>query len=148
VGLTDTKKRMTMMTMANTLDKLPFKLRGRDYNWEAWFDGRAWRLVRGEDYECKTASMRNLVAQTARRRGIRVATQLDGEAVCVQAWPERGVVKVIPPQHHEEIDPALLMETMKGAVSVAPDWLSAPAGKKPERVMSRTDRMRAQREKP
>lgn len=46
----------------------PPQRRRHDYN--AILDGKTWELIRGEDYDCSTKSMRNMLyAEAANRKG-------------------------------------------------------------------------------
>jgi hypothetical protein len=41
-------------------------------DWDAWFDGRAWELTRGEDFDKNVESFRGSVLYEAKKREIKV----------------------------------------------------------------------------
>jgi hypothetical protein len=60
------------------------------YPWDLWLDGQVWKLVRGTDYECTSASMRTSAQQVGKNRNKDVRTNMimDGKGIVVQAKGE------------------------------------------------------------
>ena len=56
-------------------------VRGRapHYPWEAWTDGSAWRIKRGEDFATPAPAMRSVITAYASRNGLRVQTTVADE---------------------------------------------------------------------
>lgn len=53
------------------------KLDGRHtYDWETMSDGQVWQLKRGEDFNCKSKSVRAAALSWAKRRGLRVKIRM------------------------------------------------------------------------
>jgi hypothetical protein len=73
--------------MARRLDAFPAPT-GTRYPWSEWLDGSVWELVRGADFDSKTATFRTNVQTQAKKRGGRArskAVTADGrEAVVIQ----------------------------------------------------------------
>lgn len=63
-------------------DGLPQRRPRTRFDFEQWADGRAWKFVRGEDYESSTDTFRYNVKRWAKARGLEVELQsypaLDG----------------------------------------------------------------------
>lgn len=59
------------------------------YDWDAWLDGDAWLLVRGDDFNCAVESMRQQAHAAAARRGKRVRThRKNADTIVIKAYPE------------------------------------------------------------
>lgn len=72
--------------MATKVKQMPRPASGRRrYPWDEWLNGEAWKLRRGVDFESEIYNFRNLAHLTARRRGLRVQTVIDGDTIYVQA---------------------------------------------------------------
>lgn len=50
----------------------PERTRRSRFEFEQWADGRAWKFVRGEDYDSTTDTFRSNVRRWARARGLEV----------------------------------------------------------------------------
>ncbi|MAZ23228.1 MAG: hypothetical protein CMB22_00275 [Euryarchaeota archaeon] len=76
--------------MAEILESYTFAQRGRGstHPYEEWFDGRIRRLIKGVDFECAPASIRQSVYTAARSRNIKVSTNLLPNALVLQAQKE------------------------------------------------------------
>lgn len=73
--------------MARALRSFEFRpFRRTRYPWLDWLDGRAWKLVRGEDFTLGTERMRQRVHAAARSRRLRVRTARDGDDLIIQAF--------------------------------------------------------------
>lgn len=70
--------------------------RGRTekYPFDAWFDGKVYKLLPGEDFACSAASLNGAIRKAAERRGIEVKVATRGEEVYVQALKNQKVVKM------------------------------------------------------
>ena len=74
--------------MARILEALPPQVRkGREeqYPWADWFDGQAWLLEQGIDYDAETVSMRSCAYAAARRHGVKIAMRTIGDDLALQA---------------------------------------------------------------
>ena len=73
--------------MAKLLSRLPDMIRqGRQeqYPWADWFDGQAWLLEQGIDYDAETDSMRSCAYAAARRHGVKISLRTIGEDLALQ----------------------------------------------------------------
>ena len=73
--------------MARILEALPPQVRkGREeqYPWADWFDGQAWLLEQGIDYDAETDSMRSGAYAAARRYGVKISVRTIGEDLALQ----------------------------------------------------------------
>jgi hypothetical protein len=71
--------------MAEVVDSIPPRKNGKEkYPWEQWFDGRAWRITRGTDFDVEVAVMRQNIWQAARTRGLAVETRRYGDALYIK----------------------------------------------------------------
>ncbi len=68
--------------MARKVDRLPVKAK---YPWTEWFDGDAWELTRGEDFDPVSEQFGRSVYAVAQRRHIRVRVSVQGDKVYLQA---------------------------------------------------------------
>ena len=74
--------------MARILEALPPQVRkGREeqYPWADWFDGQAWLLESGIDFEAATDSMRSCAYAAARRHGVKIAMRTLGNDLAIQS---------------------------------------------------------------
>lgn len=71
--------------MARIVDSLPPARIKSNYPWDEWFDGRAWELVKGEDFDCEVQSMRTMAYSRARERGLHAASRIVGDTLTIQA---------------------------------------------------------------
>ena len=74
--------------MARKLESFPAPF-GTRYPWGEWLDGSDWELVRGDDYNSRTSSLRANAQIQAKKRGGRVRSKSakvpDGrEAIVIQ----------------------------------------------------------------
>ena len=60
------------------------------YPWDLWLDGQVWKLVRGTDYQCASASMRAaaFLAGRTRNKNVRTNMIMDGNGLVIQARGE------------------------------------------------------------
>jgi hypothetical protein len=58
------------------------------YPWTEWFDGSAWEIRRGTDFELTPDGMEGVIRQRASREGVSVSVQRtdDGEGLMFQAF--------------------------------------------------------------
>ena len=73
--------------MARILEALPAQIRkGRaeQYPWTDWFDGQAWLLEKGIDYDAEADSMRSCAYAAARRHGVKIALRTVGDDLALQ----------------------------------------------------------------
>lgn len=79
--------------MAEIVENFTFGRKGRKeaYPWDEWLDGQTRRLVQGQDFTCKPASMQTTIYSAAERHStaegieITVETSVDGESVVLKA---------------------------------------------------------------
>jgi hypothetical protein len=77
--------------MAQILEEFPPRVRrgqqAKKYDWDSLFDGQIWQLARGEDFDSKPISMRQVAYREAASRDIRVRISMNTEAetVTIQA---------------------------------------------------------------
>lgn len=75
--------------MAERLDKFPEPAANSNvwkYPWKDWLDGGIWRLVKGEDFDVSSESMRVQSILAGRRRNMAVRTQVvDERTLVIQA---------------------------------------------------------------
>lgn len=65
-----------------------FRFHRKGYDWDRWFDGHYWRLKRGVDFSCKANSFRMTAQKAARRQGLHLQTQVEGdELITMRAIP-------------------------------------------------------------
>lgn len=57
------------------------------YPWERWLDGRAKTLTQGKDFDGKTTSVRLMLLQHARTRGLEVRTELHEDRMIRVTFP-------------------------------------------------------------
>jgi hypothetical protein len=67
--------------MAEVLDQLPSASTGRSvsYPWGEWMDGKARKLVRGEDFDCSPKSMRCMAYAKSKKAGKHLKTRTSPE---------------------------------------------------------------------
>lgn len=71
--------------MAEVLTELPGGLgRPSKYPWLDWTDGRAWRIVEGEDFHCSKQSMRRTLYGRAYGTGMKVSVRMEPDAIAFQ----------------------------------------------------------------
>lgn len=65
------------------------------YPWNEWADGSIWELVKGEDYQSKTNSMRMNVYKYADKNRLTVKSQIldEGKRIRFQLTPKKRVAK-------------------------------------------------------
>jgi hypothetical protein len=51
---------------------------GSKYDWDQWFDGGTWILVRKEDFQTEVDTFQTTVLIRARKRGVKVLTKKVG----------------------------------------------------------------------
>jgi len=77
--------------MATELNAMPHPSRtggqNRIYPWDEWANGSVWQVKRGEDFHVSPGTFRGNVAVTARRRGLRAVTSINGDVVTFQFLP-------------------------------------------------------------
>ena len=67
--------------MASKIDNFDFNASKTTYDWNSWFDGSVWQLVRGKDFACKTSSMRSIIFGRAIARELQVTTSVKGDTI-------------------------------------------------------------------
>ena len=95
-------------------------LRGRTekYPFDEWFDGKAYLLVQGEDFQNKVSSMRTNLISAAKRRGIKIRTVLTPEGIAVQKKAEpNGALPAIVVEAPVAVEPAAQEEAQVEANS-------------------------------
>ena len=58
------------------------------YDFDRLFNGKAWALVKGEDFTCEIPSARSFLYKEATTRGITIYTKVDGDEIHVQLVPD------------------------------------------------------------
>jgi hypothetical protein len=82
--------------MAEVLEDFSFTSRAEGfpvrYDWDAWLDGRVWKLQHGVDFTISLANLRNSVFVAASKRNLKVrtTTNKDEGTVIIQAFPQDG----------------------------------------------------------
>ena len=73
--------------MAKVLKDFPVRAgKNSRYPWDEWLNGRVWRLVYGTDFHVTSHSFLGSLSYRAKRSGIKVRTQHDGnDALIIQA---------------------------------------------------------------
>ena len=74
--------------MAKILEVLPPQIRkGREeqYPWADWFDGQAWLLENGVDFDALPESMRSCAYAAARRHGVKISLRTIGNDLAIQS---------------------------------------------------------------
>lgn len=72
--------------MPATLNEWPTTARGSKYDWDTLFDGKIYKLVKGDDFECDLESFRVQAYGAARNRGLTFrSTKLNENELAVQA---------------------------------------------------------------
>lgn len=79
--------------MAKRVTNYKFNTRQSEYPWSQWLNGQTWALTKGKDFKCGMPSMRQMCHAAARREGKRVATQIDGDNLVIQAQSELATKK-------------------------------------------------------
>ena len=59
------------------------------YDWTTWTNGKAYRAVRGRDFQVSPAAFRSAISAHASRKGLRVVTAVSGDTVEFQFFPKR-----------------------------------------------------------
>lgn len=74
--------------MAERLEEFTFNGHGTSkYPWDEWLDGSPWRLDNKADFPGTTPSNFRISAHNvARKRGLKVRAQVDGEEIVIQAY--------------------------------------------------------------
>jgi len=78
--------------MPRVLDALPAQTRGgsgrvEKYPFDEWFDGNAYELVEGEDFDAKRSTMATVIHTAASKRDLIVATRMTQDGLAIQARP-------------------------------------------------------------
>ena len=58
------------------------------YDWDTILNGKTWRLTQGEDYKPEPRTFVAHVHGTAKRKGLKVHTHIDGKSIVVRAYKE------------------------------------------------------------
>jgi hypothetical protein len=74
--------------MASTLKSFSFTRQSNaKFDWKKILDGQIWKLVRGEDFQCKPMTVRSLASKAAKLIGKRVHVSVEDDgSVIVQAY--------------------------------------------------------------
>jgi hypothetical protein len=102
------------------------------YPWDQWTNGKAWLLVRGEDFTCSIPSMRSAIHQYARRNNLTVVTTIPAPAEVARLRGERNPMTIAIESNLSPLQGLFVQFTPEGADST-------PA-KKPKRKLRRTSR--------
>lgn len=78
--------------MPRVLESLPVQTRGgtgrgEKYPFDEWFDGNAYELVEGEDFDSKRSTMATVIHTAATKRDLIVATRMTQDGIAIQARP-------------------------------------------------------------
>ena len=72
--------------MADQLPTYAFHPGNARYDWDAWLNGKPWRLRRGQDFTCSPSSVRSSAHKAAKERGCRVLSRReDADTIVIQA---------------------------------------------------------------
>jgi hypothetical protein len=77
--------------MAKKLDNFPndeFGQPNRKYAWDEWLNGEIWELTRGEDFDIRVDHFRAQAFTNAKRRGMKLRTNVTDERIILQAYKE------------------------------------------------------------
>lgn len=80
-----------MIAMTNEIAVKRGPGRPPKYPWAQWLDGRAKVLTRGKDFDATTTSMRQMVLQMARARGLLIRTEVGDSRYLRLLFPDAGV---------------------------------------------------------
>ncbi len=58
------------------------------YDWQTILNGKTWELVSGEDFEPEPRTFVAHIHGTAKRKGLKVNTHIEGKSVIVRAFKE------------------------------------------------------------
>lgn len=65
------------------------------YDWDTILNGKTWRLTQGEDYKPEPRTFVAHVHGTAKRKGLKVHTHIDGNSIVVRAYKEQAEKKAV-----------------------------------------------------
>ena len=65
------------------------------YDWDTILNGKTWALTHGKDYSPEPKTFVAHVHGTAKRRGLKVHTHIDGRDVVVRAYKEKKTDKAV-----------------------------------------------------
>jgi len=72
--------------MAEIIENFPdFGGHYSKYPWSQWFDGRAWKLTRGTDFDSPSPNFDAAIRAKARTKGLKVRICRRGDVIHVQA---------------------------------------------------------------
>tara|TARA_R110000764_G_scaffold144689_1_gene232469 strand:- start:261 stop:617 length:357 start_codon:yes stop_codon:yes gene_type:complete len=78
--------------MPATLNEWPSSARGSKYKWYELFDGKIYKLVKGEDFDCDLESFRVQAYGAARNRGLFFrSSKISDTELAIQATAEKPV---------------------------------------------------------
>jgi hypothetical protein len=80
--------------MARRVKVMPIKRRNkykgyRIYPWDKWSDGSTWKVKQGTDFDISIRNFQIYVHQAAAKRGLKVQTYTDGDALYFQFYNEK-----------------------------------------------------------
>lgn len=80
--------------MAEQLEEFDFSVsrggRAPKYPWDQWLNGRPWRCIQGQDFDCLPHTFMGLARKAARREDLEVKIKRVGQAVVIQAYTPNG----------------------------------------------------------
>jgi hypothetical protein len=93
------------------------------YDWDTILNGKTWSLNHGGDFSPEPKTFVAHVHGTAKRRGLKVHTHIDGKSVVVRAYKEKTVKSATPklktnltPKLQIAVQPKLIPETADNSV--------------------------------
>ena len=60
------------------------------YDWDTVLNGKTWELVSGEDFKPEPRTFVAHIHGTAKRKGLKVNTHIEGQSVIVRAFKEKA----------------------------------------------------------
>jgi len=82
--------RAELIDRAKDEKEFPGRLHTAKYPWDQWFDGRIWRLVKGEDFDVSEVNMRSSIYVAAKRLGKSATVSVQPDALYIQALSVNG----------------------------------------------------------
>lgn len=74
--------------MAERLEHYTFRSRGmaKYQDWDTWFNGQTWKLIKGVDFTCATRSFQSMAFNEAAKRQKKIRANVEGDSVVIQAY--------------------------------------------------------------
>ncbi len=77
------------------------------YDWDTILNGKTWSLTHGGDFSPEPKTFVAHIHGTAKRRGLKVHTHIDGKSVVVRAYKEKADKPAAPKTNPTKVAPKL-----------------------------------------